>query len=144
MGKIMEELSKKAASVIAIWIFSIALAFSGAVMALGKAALEDNTVALQKYESTSKKVVSDLSKITKMLEESRMSLFKDKMRLLSKQAYKINNDPDDIKPIDIEAASDFCESVLFKDLVGTVGGSDKLLAKKACSSANSYLTRNPT
>jgi len=146
INSIKDMLTTRAATIITMWIVSLTVGCTGAVLVLGKAAFEDNTVALASYE---KKMVSfeadnlatrkDLTVVTKMATELRKSSFDDKVRNLSKQMYKMAKDTDDIKPSDMAGAADFCASTLFNDYTGKLSGSRLTWAETACSDIKNWI-----
>ncbi len=138
LNKLLDEITKRAA----VFILSLMLAANGTVMYLGKAAISDQNEATNSYEKTLSGLEIKINSVEKMAIEMRASSFKDKVRNLSKQSFKILKDPDDIKPIDIQAAADFCGSQIFRDYTPTIRGSDLAWIKRACKDTSEWLASN--
>ena len=119
--------------------------------ALGTAAFNDNTAKMAEYAATMNKYTvsndqlsSDIGQIKDLVKEVRKSSFDDKLRNLTKQIYKITKDPDDIKPVDVVSASDFCDSSLFKDHINDLTGSERIVTLSSCSQVNIWIKNSPT
>lgn len=143
MDKIMSALTSKLATAASIWILSILMVGVGTIVSLGKTALEDNTLVLSKYEHRHEEITNNILELQIRADNSDMLMFKDKLRTLAKQTYKMSKDPDDIKPIDVESASDFCASPLFKTMAKTLLGSDMLMVDRQCVDVNNWVVNNP-
>ena len=119
--------------------------------ALGTAAFNDNTAQMGDYAKTMKSytesndsLAKDIGEVKLLVGEVRKSSFDDKLRNLTKQIYKIQNDPEDIKEVDVAAASDFCDSSLFDDYIMTLSGSERVVILSSCQEANVWVKENTT
>ncbi len=71
--------------------------------------------------------------IGEAIQEEKKARFDDNITLLAKQVYKINIDPDDVRPMDVSKASDFCVSRLFDEYKNGLTGSEKVKVMRACA-----------
>jgi hypothetical protein len=142
MNKFLEGLATKLGATFAIWIVSICMIALATTFTLGKAALDDNSAAMKQYSESNLELVKSVGEVRAMASELRKLSFKDGIRLLAKQSYKMDVDPDDIKFIDVAAASDFCASNLFKDFIASLDGSEKILIHGHCADADLWVHNN--
>lgn len=140
--KLVEALATRVSAVLAIWLVGAAISAASAVLVVGVQAVEGNTEALARYEKTSASLVDSVDQVMVLVAELRESAFGDKLLALTKQQYKLDHDPDDIKPQDMSAAVDFCSSDLFADHEGELLGSSRAAASMSCSRVRGWLVSN--
>ncbi len=76
--------------------------------------------------------------MSEIIGEARQARFIRRLIFLSKQIYKMDKAPMDIRPMDIESSSDFCGSDLFDEYKDSLKGSEKIKVTRACSRVDSW------
>ena len=132
---ILKSITTKISVAIGVWLVGICLVAIVALGTVAKMAVEDNTEVMAE-------LVLSVENVTKMAIEQRELSFKNGLRVLEKQSYKMEYDKADIKPADIVASSDFCASTLFKDHISSTTGSNRISIAQSCGQVDKWMLDN--
>ncbi len=95
--------------------------------------------SVNRYSDSNAAFSSKLDSILIVIEEVRQSRFKNQLRFLSSQVYKMNKSPENIRPMDITHASDFCVSTLFNDHKELLKGSERVKVMRDCNQVDYWV-----
>lgn len=143
-NKIAAAMASRFGVVLLGWIASACLIALSSMLVLGKASIDDNAKAMDAYRETNSALSDDIKDIKKLVVEIRKASFDSAAAMLTKQVYKLANDPDDIKSIDMVAASNFCTTKIYSDHYDELSGSNKVLMSRSCSVVNNWIELNQT